>query len=142
MPILDPEFARHQLTIDPDARVIVQHMSRPSPEIAEAAEKTIKDLLEANFISKAQYTTWLSNVVLIKKSNGKWRMCDDYTNLNRAFPKDSYLLPIIDRLVDNSSRFKLLSFMDAYSGYNQIPMVMTNIKYTAYMTESGNYYYK
>ncbi|CAJ2652108.1 unnamed protein product [Trifolium pratense] len=116
MPGLDPNIACHQLTIDPAALPIVQRRRRQSPEKSEAAEKAVKDLLEANFISEARYTTWLSNVVLVKKSNGKWRMCCDYTDLNRACPKDSYPLPCIDRLVDNSSGFKLLSFMDAYSG--------------------------
>ncbi|CAJ2669315.1 unnamed protein product [Trifolium pratense] len=141
MPGLDPNVACHQLTIDPAALPIVQRRRRQSPEKSEAAEKCVKDLLEANFISEARYTTWLSNVVLVKKSNGKWRMCCDYTDLNRACPKDSYPLPCIDRLVDNSSGFKLLSFMDAYSGYNQIPMAVADREKTAFMTESGNYYY-
>ncbi|CAJ2669084.1 unnamed protein product [Trifolium pratense] len=141
MPGLDPNIACHQLTIDPTALPIVQRRRRQSPEKSEAAEKCVKDLLEANFISEARYTTWLSNVVLVKKSNGKWRMCCDYTDLNRACPKDSYPLPCIDRLVDNSSGFKLLSFMDAYSGYNQIPMAVADREKTAFMTESGNYYY-
>ncbi|CAJ2646545.1 unnamed protein product [Trifolium pratense] len=141
MPGLDPNVACHQLTIDPTALPIVQRRRRQSPKKSEAAEKCVKDLLEANFISEARYTTWLSNVVLVKKSNGKWRMCCDYTDLNRACPKDSYPLPCIDRLVDNSSGFKLLSFMDAYSGYNQIPMAVADREKTAFMTESGNYYY-
>ncbi|CAJ2674684.1 unnamed protein product [Trifolium pratense] len=141
MPGLDPNVACHQLTIDPTVLPVVQRRRRQSPEKSEAAEKCVKDLLEANFISEARYTTWLSNVVLVKKSNGKWRMCCDYTDLNRACPKDSYPLPSIDRLVDNSSGFKLLSFMDAYSGYNQIPMAVADRTKTAFMTESGNYYY-
>ena len=68
-------------------------------------------------------------------------MCIDYTDINRACPKDVYPLPNIDKLVDNSVGFKLLSFMDTYSGYNQIPMAKMDKKYTAFMTESGNYYY-
>jgi hypothetical protein len=88
-----------------------------------------------------KYITWLSNVVLVKKSNGKWRMCVDYIDLNRACPKDAYPLPNIDKLVDNSSGYKLLSFMDAYSGYNQIPMAEEDKMKTTFMTESGNYYY-
>ena len=96
------------------------------PKKVEAAEKDVKDLLEANFISETRYSTWLSNIVFVKKNNEKWRMCVDYTDLNRACPKDAYLLPNIDRLVDNSSGYKLLSFMDEYSGYNQIPMVMSD----------------
>ncbi|KAK2376303.1 hypothetical protein QL285_077105 [Trifolium repens] len=141
MPGLDPEVACHQLTVDPSAKYVVQRRRKQSPEKEEAAQKAVNDLLEANFISEARYTTWLSNVVLVKKSNGKWRMCVDYTDLNRACPKDSYPLPCIDSLVDNSSGFKLLSFMDAYSGYNQIPMAVADRYKTAFMTPTGNYYY-
>ncbi|KAK2416133.1 hypothetical protein QL285_038556 [Trifolium repens] len=141
MPGLDPEVACHQLTVDPNAKYVVQRRRKQSPEKEEAAQKAVKDLLEANFISEARYTTWLSNVVLVKKSNGKWRMCVDYTDLNRACLKDSYPLPCIDSLVDNSSGFKLLSFMDAYSGYNQIPMAVADRYKTAFMTPTGNYYY-
>ncbi|XP_058724210.1 uncharacterized protein LOC131595762 [Vicia villosa] len=141
MPGLDPEVACHHLSINPTAKAVVQRRRRQSPEKAEAAEKAVKDLLEASFISEAKYSTWLSNVVLVKKSNGKWRMCVDYTDVNRACPKDAYPLPNIDRLVDNSAGYKLLSFMDAYSGYNQIPMAKCDKQCTAFMTESGNYYY-
>ena len=59
---------------------------------------------------------------MVKKSNGKWQMCIDYTDLNKACPKDPYPLPSIDGLVDAASGFCFLSFMDAYLGYNQIPM--------------------
>ena len=71
MPGLDPEVACHQLAINPAARAVVQYRRMQSPEKTEAAEKAVKDLLEANFISEARYSTWLSNVVLVKKSNGK-----------------------------------------------------------------------
>ena len=83
---------------------------------------------------------WLSNVVLVKKNNGKWRMCVDYFDLNRACPKDVFPLPNIDMLVENSTDYKILSFMDAYSGYNQIPMAMSGKHCTAFVTSSGNYY--
>ena len=68
-------------------------------------------------------------------------MCVDYTDLNRACLKDAFPLPNIDMLVDNSFCYKILSFLDAYSDYNQIPMAMSDKNYTALMTSSGNYYY-
>ena len=68
-------------------------------------------------------------------------MCVDYIYLNRAFPKDAFTLPNIDMLVDNSVGYKILSFMYAYSGYNQIPVAMSDKHCTAFMTSSGNYYY-
>ena len=61
-------------------------------------------------------------MVLVRKNNGKWRMCVDFTDLNWACPKDNYPLPRIDTLVDSTARLELLSFMDDFSGYNQIKM--------------------
>lgn len=68
--------------------------------------------------SSSLYTTWLANMVMVTKPNNKWKMCVDYTNLNKACPKDSYPLPNIDRLVDRAVDHKILSFLDAYAGYN------------------------
>ena len=77
-----------------------------------------------------------------KKANGKWRMCVDFTDLNKACPKDSYSLPRIDQLVDTIMGHKLLSFMDAFSGYNQIRMDEANQKNTSFVTSQGLFYYK
>lgn len=63
---------------------------------------------------------WLANVVLVKKANGKWCMCIDFIDLNKACPKDNYFLSRIDQLVDATSRHELLTFMDAFSSNNQI----------------------
>ena len=82
----------------------------------------IKKLLEANFIREVFYPNWLPNVVMVKKSNGKWRMCVDFTDLNKACPKDNFPLPMIDQLVNSTTGHKLLSFMDAFSRYNQTLM--------------------
>jgi len=78
--------------------------------------------LKAGFIREVDYPEWLANMVLVKKSNGKWRMYVDFTDLNKACPKDSFPLPWIDLLVYSTSGHKLLSFMNAFSGYNQIYM--------------------
>lgn len=78
-------------------------------------------LKEVSFIHEVTYTTWLANVVMVKKASGKWRMCIDYTDLNKACPKDSHPLPNIDGL-DGASGHTMLSFLDAYLDYNQIPM--------------------
>ena len=74
---------------------------------------------------------------MVKKANGKWRMCVDFTDLNRACPKDSYPLPQIDNLVDSTARHKLLSFMDAFSSYNQIRLKETNQEKTFFVISQG-----
>ena len=81
-------------------------------------------------------------MVMVKKANGKWTMCVDFMNLNRACPKDSYLFPRIDTLVDSIARHQLLSFMDAFSGYNQIRMEEADQEKTSFVTSQGLFYYK
>ena len=78
----------------------------------------VNKLLIANFIWEVHYPEWLANVVMVKKATGKWRMCVDFTDLNQACPKDSFPFPRIDQLVDSTAGHKLLTFMDAFSGYN------------------------
>ena len=82
----------------------------------------VEKLLVAGFIREVYYPEWLANVVVVKKSNGKWRMCVDFTDLNRTCPKDSFPLPRIDQLVDSTTGHELLTFMDDFLGYNQIRM--------------------
>ena len=99
-------------------------------------------LLAANFIREVHYPEWLANVVMVKKANRKWRMCVDFTDLNQACPKDSFPLPRIDQLIDLTAEHKLLTFMDAFSGYNQILMVEEDQEKTAFVTSQGLYYYR
>ena len=78
----------------------------------------VEKLLATRFIWEVYYPKWLANVVMVKKSNEKWRMCVDFTDLNNACPKDSFPLLRIDHLVDSTAGHELLTFMDAFSGYN------------------------
>jgi len=139
---VDPLVASHKLSIYKEARYVSQKKCRLGEERRLAAKAEANKLLNAGFIEEAQYTTWLSNVVLLKKANGKWRMCVDYTDLNKACPRDAYPLPNIDRLVDGATGNKVLSFLDAYFGYNQIPMVVSDMNKTALITDDANYFYK
>lgn len=84
----------------------------------------------------------MSNVVLVKKANGQWQVCVDFTDLNKAYSKDCFPLPRIDQLVDSTAGHQLLSFMDTYSGYNQIKMYPPNQEHTSFITNLGLYCYK
>jgi hypothetical protein len=117
-------------------------MRKQGDERRTAIDEEVAKLKKAQFIEEIKYPEWLANVVLVKKSNGKWRMCVDFTDLNKSCPKDPYPLPSIDRLIDGASGYKMLSFMDAYSGYNQIKMSAADAPHTAFMTNTCNYFYK
>ncbi|XP_057742915.1 uncharacterized protein LOC130961187 [Arachis stenosperma] len=141
MPGIDPSLICHKLQIDPKARPVCQKKRNMGDEKRAACLEETQKLLRAGFIEELRFTTWLSNVVMVRKASGKWRMCVDFTNLNKACPKDAYPLPCIDKLVDNASGYNALSFLDAYSSYNQILMHPKDKDKTAFITELGNYCY-
>ena len=98
-------------------------------------------LLAVGFIKEIQYPEWLSKVVVVPKKNDKWRVCIDYTNLNDACLKDTFPLPRIDQFVESTAGSELLSFLDAYSGYNHILMYPSDMVKTAFITSYDMYYY-
>ncbi|XP_059460362.1 uncharacterized protein LOC132189629 [Corylus avellana] len=122
MPGIDPKDIVHHLNINPKVKPVKQKRRKFAPDRNMAIAKEVGKLLKAQFIEEAHYPDWLSNVVMVKKSSGKWRMCVDFTDLNKACSKDSFPLPHISFLVDATVGYELLSFMDAFSGYNQIFM--------------------
>jgi len=103
MPGIDPDFLYHHLAMDNQVRPVRQRRRKFNEERRQAIRDETQKLLAAGHIREVQYPEWLANVVLVKKSNGKWRMCVDFTDLNKACPKDSYPLPSIDALVDSAA---------------------------------------
>lgn len=108
----------HRLNIDPEARPIWQKRRALDAEHYAALHEEVERLKAIKFIQELFYPDWLSNQVLMKKPTEKWRTCIDFTNLNKVFLKNSFLLPPIDQLVDAMAGYELLSIMDAYLGYN------------------------
>ena len=94
------------------------------------------------FIREVYYPDWLVNVIIVKKANEKWRMCIDFTDLNKTCPKNSYPLPRVNVLVDSIAQHQLLSFMDAFFGYNQIRMDELDQEKTSFVTSQGLFCYK
>ncbi|XP_052723752.1 uncharacterized protein LOC128193711 [Vigna angularis] len=142
MPGIHPAVMTHKLSLFRDARPVAQKKRRMGDEKRQAVQEEVRKLKEAGFVREVTYTTWLANVVMVKKASGKWHMCTDYTDLNKACPKDSHPLPSIDALVDGASGHRVLSFLDAYSGYNQIPMYGPDVEKTTFITEKANFCYE
>ncbi|CAL8168152.1 unnamed protein product [Prunus armeniaca] len=143
MPGIDPNIICHRLHVNPACKPVAQKRRNFAPERVAIIEAEIDKLLAADFIEEVSYSEWLANVVLVaKQEKGKWRVCVDYTDLNKACPKDNFPLPRIDQLVDSTSGNQLLSFMDAYFGYNQILMHEDDKVKTSFIIERGTYCYK
>ena len=122
MPGIPASLIQHCLNVDPEKKPIQQRRRVFAPEQNKVVMDEVNKLLATNFIREFHYPKWLANVVMVKKANRKWKMCVDFIDLNQACPKDSFPLPRIDQLVDSTVGHKLLTFMDAFSRYNQIQM--------------------
>ena len=99
-------------------------------------------LKRAGAIKEVFYPEWLANTVVVKKKSGKWRVCVDFIDLNKACPKDPLTMPWIDQLVDATAGHPRMSFLDAFQGYHQIPLALEDQEKTAFVTPTGNYHYK
>jgi len=88
------------------------------------------------------YPEWLANTMVVKKKSRKWQVCVDFTDLNKACPKDPFPIPRIDQLVDATIGHPRMSFLDAFQGYHQIPLALNDQKKTAFIIPTGNYHYK
>ncbi|XP_021812766.1 uncharacterized protein LOC110755794 [Prunus avium] len=141
MPGIAPSVISHKLSICPTFKPIRQKWRAYDAERYEAMRLEVQKMKTIGFIQEVTYPIWLANSVLVKESSGAWRMCQDYTDLNNSCPKDSFPLPRIDQMVDATAGHELLSFMDAYSGYNQIFMSPTDREHTAFITDKGLYCY-
>ena len=131
---IDPSVITHYMNIYPSSKSVRQKKMVFALEKDNAIKEEVQKLTLAKFIREVYNPDWLANVVMVKKANGKWRMCVDFTDLNKAYPKDSYPLPRIDQLVDSTVGHRLFSFMDAFSGYNQIRMDEADQEKTLFVT--------
>jgi hypothetical protein len=116
-------------------------LRKMSDDKAEGARNEVKRLLSAVVIREVKYPEWLANTVMVKKANGKWKMCIDFTDLNKACLKDEFPLPRIDSLVDAAASSELMSLLDCYSSYHQIWMKNEDEPKTSFITPSGTYCY-
>jgi hypothetical protein len=135
------DIIEHSLNVDPSFRPRKQTLRKMFYDKAEGARNEVKRLLSAGVIREVTYPEWLASTVMLKKANGKWRMCNDFTDLNKACPKDEFPLPRMDSLVDAAATSELMSLLDCYSGYHQIWMKKDDEPKTSFITPSGTYCY-
>ena len=133
--------ASHKLNIIPTARLIRQKVRRFHSDHHQIIQTEVDNLLRAGFITKVKYPEWLANVVVVPKKRGKFRVCVDYTDLNEACPKDKFPLPRIDQIVDAVANHGTLLFLDAFSGYHQIPMHPPDAEKTTFISPHRLYCY-
>jgi hypothetical protein len=108
----------HSLNVDLSIKPRKQKLQKMSDDKAEGARNEVKRLLSAGVIRELTYPEWLANTMMVKKANGKWRICIDFTDLNKACPKDEFPLLRIDSLMDAAATSRLMSLLDCYLGYH------------------------
>ena len=142
MPGLDPNIVAHKIPLLEGTEPKQQRLRRMSPEMSLKIKDEVTKQLNAGFLEVPLYPKWIANIVPVPKKDRRVRMCVDYRDLNKASPKDNFPLPHIDVLVDNTARSHRFSFMDGYSGYNQILMAEEDKEKTSFITQWGVFCYK
>ena len=141
-PRVVPSFICHYLNVNPAVLPKKQPPRHSSKEHSDIVKEEVNKLKQAGAIREVFYPEWLANIVVVKKKSGKWQVCVDFTDLNKACPKDPFPMPRIDQLVDVTIGHPRMSFLDAFQGYHQIPLVLSDQEKTAFVTLTGNYHYK
>ena len=134
-------LVEHSLNVDPSAKPVKQRLSCFAQDKKDVIRKEITQLLAVGFIKEVYHPDWLTNPTLVRKNNKEWRMCVDYTDLNKACPKDPFALPMINQVVDSTGGCDLLCFLDCYSGYHQILLKAEDQIKTSFITPFGAFCY-
>lgn len=138
---ISPDVITHKLNVDPNYTPVQLKRRKFVAERIKVIKEVVSRLLKAGMIKEVDYQEWLENVVIMQKKTGKWRVCVDYTDLNKACPKDPYPLPHIDIMVDATAGHELLKILYAFSGFNQIQMDLSDVEKTYFVTDRGIYFY-
>jgi hypothetical protein len=135
MPGVPRELVEQSLNLDPGASPVRQLLCRFAKPKCKAIASELHWLEEAGFIREIKKCSWISNLILVpKKNTNVLRMCVDFTSLNKHCPNDHFLLPRIDQIIDSTTGCERLSFLDAYSGYNQIRLKVEDQEKTGFIT--------
>ena len=132
----------HHIYTQEDSKPIRQFQRRMNPALKDIVKEELQKLLNANFIYTISDSKWVSPLVILPKKNGKWRVCVDFHEINKATLRDYFPLPFIDQVLDTLSGKKYLSFLDGYSGYNQIQMALEDQDRTTFTCPWGIFAYR
>ncbi|MCO5594482.1 hypothetical protein L7F22_048513 [Adiantum nelumboides] len=138
---VDPEVCQHRIPLKPGARPIRLQRYRMNPNYAKKVKEEIDNLVKAGFISEVESSDWLFPIVVVPKKNGKLRVCVDYRKLNAQTIKDPFSLPFTDMMLDEIAGHEMYSFMDGYSGYNQLKIASEDREKSTLITEWGAFMY-
>ena len=139
---VDPSFICHHLNVNPSVTPKKQLHRCSSREHSDTIKDKVTKLKQSKAIKEVFYPEWLANTIVVRKKNGKLRVCVDFTDLNKACSKDLFPIPRIDQLVDVTVGHLQMSFLDVFQGYHQIPLALEDQENTAFVTPTRNYHYK
>ena len=141
-PKVDPNLICHHLNVN---LMVIPKKQPPRGSFREHSEAIKEEKLklkQAKVIKEVFYFEWLANIVVVKKKSGKWRVCVNFTDLNKAYPKNPFPMPRIDQLVDAIVGHPWMSFLDVFQGYHQTPLALGDQEKTSFVTSTGNYHCK
>jgi hypothetical protein len=135
------DIVEHTLQVNPSTGARKQRFHKMSNKMLTAAKAEVHRLLDVGFIREVHYPSWLANVAMVKKKNGKWRMCTYFTDLNKFCPEDDFLLMRIDKVVDSIAGCEIMALLDYFLGYHQIWLRKEYEEKTSFITPFGTYCY-
>ena len=138
---IPPDVCEHKIVLEDNAVPICQRQHRLNPKYSLMVKEELDKLLEAGFIYPVPHSEWLSPIVMVPKKNKKIRICQDFRKLNTVIKKDYFLLPFTDSILDAVAGHECYSFLDGFSGYNQIQIAMEDRIKTTFTTDWGTYAY-
>lgn len=139
---LDSNIVEYHLSLKPECPLVKHKLRRTRPDMALKIREEVKKQFDVGFLAIFEYPQWVANIVPVLKKDDKVRICVDYRDLNKVSLKNDFPLPHIDVFVDNTTQFSIFSFMDGFSGYNQIKMLSGDMEKTTFITPWGTYCYK
>eukprot|EP00253_Pinus_taeda_P005571 PITA_05571 len=139
---IHPSVYTHHIYIKEDCKPVRQPQRRMNPTLKDIVKEEVQKLLDAGFIYPISDSEWVSPLVLVPKKNGKWRICVDYRELNKATKKDHFPLPFIDQVLDGLAGKRFFSFLDGFSGYNQIQISPEDQDKTTFTCPWGTFAYR